>query len=68
MRFPAEEAPVKRALLVVLLLLIPAAPVAAAERKLERLDRGLVAATTGTGVFLSWRLLGPEATGHSPPG
>ncbi|BCY10044.1 rhamnogalacturonan exolyase YesX [Actinoplanes sp. L3-i22] len=68
MRFPAEEAPVKRALLVVLLLLIPAAPVAAAERKLERLDRGLVAATTGTGVFLSWRLLGPEATGHSPTG
>ena len=27
---------------------------------LERLDRGLVAATTGEGVFLSWRLLGHE--------
>lgn len=36
--------------------------------QLERLDRGLVAARTATGVFLSWRLLGPEATGHTATG
>jgi len=36
--------------------------------RLERLDRGLVAATTAGGVFLSWRLLGSEATGHSATG
>ncbi len=36
--------------------------------QLEKLDRGLVAATTSEGVFLSWRLLGEEATGHSKTG
>lgn len=36
--------------------------------QLERLDRGLVAATTPDGVFLSWRLLAQEATGHSATG
>src|SRR4051812_45246149 len=36
--------------------------------QLEHLDRGLVAAATAEGVFLSWRLLGPEATGHSATG
>jgi hypothetical protein len=36
--------------------------------RLERLDRGLVAATTSEGVFLSWRLLGGEVTGHSATG
>jgi rhamnogalacturonan endolyase len=36
--------------------------------QLERLDRGLVAATTDAGVFLSWRLLGDEVTGHSATG
>lgn len=36
--------------------------------QLEHLDRGLVAAATSEGVFLSWRLLGPEATGHSDHG
>jgi rhamnogalacturonan endolyase len=36
--------------------------------RLEHLDRGLVAATTGDGVFLSWRLLGDEVTGHSDAG
>jgi rhamnogalacturonan endolyase len=30
--------------------------------QLEHLDRGLVAATTADGVFLSWRLLGHEVT------
>ena len=36
--------------------------------KLERLDRGLVAVATGTGVFLSWRLLATEATGSGATG
>jgi rhamnogalacturonan endolyase len=36
--------------------------------QLEHLDRGLVAATTGEGVFLSWRLLGDEVSGHSDHG
>ena len=36
--------------------------------QLEHLDRGLVAAATSEGVFLSWRLLGSEATGHSATG
>lgn len=36
--------------------------------QLERLDRGLVAATTSEGVFLSWRLLGHEVTGSSDSG
>ncbi|WP_285241079.1 rhamnogalacturonan lyase [Pseudarthrobacter sp. MEB009] len=36
--------------------------------QLDQLDRGLVAAGTSEGVFLSWRLLGPEATGSSETG
>jgi len=36
--------------------------------RLERLDRGLVAATTPDGVYLSWRLLGKEVTGHTGTG
>jgi hypothetical protein len=36
--------------------------------QLEHLDRGLVAASTGQGVFLSWRLLGDEASGHGTAG
>jgi hypothetical protein len=36
--------------------------------QLERLDRGLVAVPTAQGVFLSWRLLGDEVTGHGPRG
>jgi hypothetical protein len=36
--------------------------------QLEKLDRGLVAAATSDGVFLSWRLLGNEATGSSDTG
>ena len=35
---------------------------------MERLDRGLVAATTSEGVFLSWRLLAPEVTGATAAG
>ncbi|TDD18395.1 rhamnogalacturonan lyase [Kribbella turkmenica] len=36
--------------------------------RMERLDRGLVATTTTEGVFLSWRLLGQEATGAGDHG
>lgn len=36
--------------------------------QMENLDRGLVAATTSEGVFLSWRLLGKEVTGHTSSG
>ncbi|ROP35247.1 rhamnogalacturonan lyase [Saccharothrix texasensis] len=36
--------------------------------RLERLDRGLVAARTEGGVFLSWRLLRHEVTGHTGTG
>ncbi|MFD1955545.1 rhamnogalacturonan lyase [Paenibacillus thailandensis] len=36
--------------------------------QLEYLDRGLVAATTSQGVFLSWRLLSHEVTGSSGQG
>lgn len=36
--------------------------------QLERLDRGLVAASTSEGVFVSWRLLGSEVTGHTDTG
>lgn len=36
--------------------------------QLEHLDRGLVAASTSEGVFLSWRLLGDEVTGHTDTG
>ncbi|WP_233580671.1 rhamnogalacturonan lyase [Streptomyces triticirhizae] len=36
--------------------------------ELEALDRGLVAVASGEGVFLSWRLLGQEADGHSETG
>jgi rhamnogalacturonan endolyase len=36
--------------------------------QLEDLDRGLVAAATSDGVFLSWRLLATEVTGASETG
>ncbi|MDT0318050.1 rhamnogalacturonan lyase [Streptomyces millisiae] len=36
--------------------------------QLEDLDRGLVAVASEEGVFLSWRLLGSEATGHTETG
>ncbi|AYA78490.1 rhamnogalacturonan lyase [Bacillus sp. Y1] len=36
--------------------------------QLEYLDRGLVAATTSEGIFVSWRLLGNEVTGYSETG
>lgn len=40
----------------------------AAAPRLESLDRGLVAAKTAEGVYLSWRLLRDEATGASATG
>ncbi|MEU8078717.1 rhamnogalacturonan lyase [Catellatospora citrea] len=36
--------------------------------QLEHLDRGLVAAATTDGTFLSWRLRGHEVTGHTAGG
>ncbi|MEC1262978.1 rhamnogalacturonan lyase [Bacillus swezeyi] len=36
--------------------------------QLEYLDRGLVAASTSEGIFLSWRLLADEVTGSSGTG
>ncbi|MFM9274342.1 rhamnogalacturonan lyase [Pseudarthrobacter sp. NKDBFgelt] len=36
--------------------------------QLDHLDRGLVAAKTSEGVFLSWRFLGHEASGSSATG
>jgi rhamnogalacturonan endolyase len=36
--------------------------------QLEHLDRGLAAAVTGEGVFLSWRLLGHEVSGRTATG
>ncbi|MGG1553541.1 rhamnogalacturonan lyase [Paenibacillus ferrarius] len=41
---------------------------AQAAKQLEYLDRGLVAASTSEGVFLSWRLLGTEVTGAAAHG
>ncbi|MQM24761.1 rhamnogalacturonan lyase [Glycomyces albidus] len=38
------------------------------EIQLEHLDRGLVAAVTPEGVFLSWRLLADEVTGYNDSG
>ncbi|WP_033342039.1 rhamnogalacturonan lyase [Catenuloplanes japonicus] len=52
-------------------VVLTAVPASAGSRQgpvLEHLDRGLVAASTGDGVFLSWRLLKDEATGHSATG
>ncbi|MFJ4842473.1 rhamnogalacturonan lyase [Streptomyces sp. NPDC088746] len=40
----------------------------AGDAQLERLDRGLVAVSSAEGVFLSWRLLGSEVTGHTDTG
>ena len=55
------------------LVLTGVAPGAAGGRpapgvQLEHLDRGLVAASTAEGTFLSWRLLGTEVTGSGPAG
>ena len=54
-------------------LVVAAAPASAGPRpapgvQLENLDRGLVAASTSAGDFLSWRLLGQEVTGAGRKG
>lgn len=46
----------------------PAALSPAAPPRMENLDRGLAAVSTSEGVFISWRLLGPEATGAADRG
>jgi hypothetical protein len=46
----------------------PSPKAGAAGVQLDHLDRGFVVAKTSEGVFLSWRLLGHEATGSSPTG
>ncbi|WP_066287635.1 rhamnogalacturonan lyase [Arthrobacter sp. B6] len=46
----------------------PSPKPATAGVQLDYLDRGLVAAGTPGGVFLSWRLLGHEATGSTATG
>src|SRR5690349_24038739 len=43
-------------------------PASAHQSSGEHLDRGLVAATAGDGVHLSWRLFGREATGATATG
>ena len=76
---PAFRLRTPAVLITVAALALTAAPVAAtasppsggsgtASPQLETLDRGLVAAQTGTGVFLSWRLLKGEAYGASDTG
>ncbi|MFD3683587.1 rhamnogalacturonan lyase [Nocardiopsis sp. NPDC058631] len=45
-----------------------AEPAGGSGLQLERLDRGLVAVKTAEGVFLSWRLLAHEVTGHTDAG
>lgn len=46
----------------------PHKPAKSSTVQLEALDRGLVAVSTAEGVFLSWRLLGSEATGATATG
>lgn len=83
LRFPFISAPVTLALstalstaLITALIAggggVPAAaappPGAQAGIQLEHLDRGLVAASTSEGTFLSWRLLAPEVIGATATG
>ncbi|WP_188193630.1 rhamnogalacturonan lyase [Nonomuraea sp. SYSU D8015] len=63
------------ALAALLCVPVTAPPAAADDRgrpgarvQLEHLDRGLVAASTSEGVFLSWRLLGDEVSGPGAAG
>lgn len=49
----------KKILLLIAAVLMCTAPVGA-QRVMENLDRGLVAVKKGSGVYLSWRLLGQE--------
>ncbi|USX53155.1 hypothetical protein [Lentzea sp. HUAS12] len=60
----------RRSVLVPLVVtaLLAGQPVALARPHGERLDRGPVAFTTPDGAYLSWRLLGHEATGATRTG
>ena len=49
-----------RKILLSVLLLTAATTTTFAQRQTDRLDRGLVAMKSGTGVYLSWRILGEE--------
>ncbi|MFD4643487.1 rhamnogalacturonan lyase [Lentzea sp. NPDC058436] len=53
---------------LVVIALLAGQPPASARPRGERLDRGLVAVTTSSGAYLSWRLLGHEATGATATG
>ncbi|GHH29526.1 hypothetical protein GCM10017774_05650 [Lentzea cavernae] len=53
---------------MVVIVLLAGQPPASARPRAERLHRGLVAVTTSDGAYLSWRLLGHEATGATPTG
>ncbi|WP_229904327.1 rhamnogalacturonan lyase [Lentzea cavernae] len=53
---------------LVVIVLLAGQPPASARPRAERLHRGLVAVTTSDGAYLSWRLLGHEATGATPTG
>jgi rhamnogalacturonan endolyase len=58
------------ATIAVMLLGTPAPAMAGQSGRvqLEKLDRGLVVATSSAGAFLSWRLLGHEVTGRTATG
>ena len=60
----------KAGVAAVVLAAASSAPALAGEKgpRMERLDRGLIAASTGEGVFLSWRLLKSEVKGSSATG
>lgn len=65
---PGRVAAAASAVLLCLALCAPPAAARPGRVQLERLDRGLVAAVTERGVFLSWRLLGTEVTGAGATG
>src|SRR5690606_7024331 len=56
--------PMRPRRVLALLLALTMIPEVAAQRQMERLDRGVVAVPTGEGdVFVSWRLLGTDPEG-----
>ena len=59
--FYTKKSRIMRSALGIALALGLAAPAAAADRQMERLSRGLTVANVGSGVLVSWRLLGTES-------
>src|ERR1044072_2574405 len=53
----------KKNLLLVTVYLLSLFTHAFAQRKMERLNRGVVAVRSGSSVFISWRLLGLDPSG-----